>query len=244
MLLVWLVGCGSSPLGTWLFFREVPEFVGDECATSVSHNFIGAYTPPELLQDLSWQSDSSSSVSEEVFFGRVEELGDGLVLIVGNDAYPGIEKGGGLFEFSWTGEDGDLVEQQHVTGYAFTADTLSTSTVRITGTFSKDGFLGNYDVETSTVASYQESDTWSAEAAAYVGTTGQIPASSYLLRLDSTGAEAAAYNDQSAYDCSAVECFLTVQDGCAWRYPLTGEATELTPDDAGWADDAGQPAGL
>lgn len=244
MFLAWLLGCGADPVGTWMFYREVPQFTGDECATSVSHNFTGAYEPPEATQDLSWQSDTTSTVSEEVFFGRIEATANALVLIIGNDAFPGAEKDGGSYEFTWVGEDNDVVEQQHVTGYKFVADTTSTATVRITGTFSKDGFSGNWDVETSTLASYTESDTWSAEAAAYFGTTGQIPASSYLLRLDSTGAEAAAYNDQTAYDCSAAECSLTVQDGCAWRYPLVGVATELAPDDAGWVDDAGQPAGL
>lgn len=244
MLLLLLAACGGGPVGTWMFFREIPQFTGDECATSVSHNFVGAYEPPPAQDDLSWTQDESSVVSEEVSFGRIEQTGDGMVLIVGNEAFPGVDEGKGRYTFTWVGEDADVLEQQHVTGYRFVSNVASATTMRISGTFDRDGFAGAWDVETSTVSTYTESDTWSKEAAAYVGNPGQIPAYSYLLKLDAKGNETAATNDQTAYDCGAAECALTVQDGCSYRYPLTAVPTDLEPDDASWADDAGQPAGL
>ncbi len=244
MLMALLLACGSGVEGTWMFEVTVTLPTGDECASTATHNFVGAYQPPDAQPDLSWTSAVSGEVSDQILFGRIEDGGAGPVLILGSAVLPGakLEKGG--WEFSWTGTETTVTQNQHATGYSFTQSVDDSATTTLGGNLSKGVLVGSWVEESASVAQWVESDTWSDEAAAYVGTTGVIPSGSYLLRLDSTGAEVPATNTQSSYDCGEAGCTLTVQQGCAYRYDLTGTRTSFDPADANWTEDAGQDAGI
>lgn len=244
MFLALLLACGSSIEGTWMFEVAVTLPVGDECASSATHNFVGAYQPPEAVDDLSWTSDQSGMVSKEVLFGRIEDGGDAPVLIVGSSVLTGTDKGKGGYSFAWTHSETTRTENQHATGYTFVQNVEDSATTTVEGNISKGAFDGTWTEETASTAQWTESDTWSDEAAAYVGTTGAIPSGTYLLRLDNTGAEVPATNAQSAYDCGEAGCSLTVQQGCAYRYDVHGTRTAFEPADANWTEDAGEAPGI
>lgn len=243
LLLLSLIACGSPVAGTWMFTLDYTEPLGDECATTVTHNYLSAYTPAAAAEDLSWSATSTSDLSSQVFFGRIEDTESGAVLVIGTEAYPGVGGKSGAWDFSWTQSTAGEDHYTHVTGYSFVNTYEDASTTRISGTVKGGTFDGTFETEPSAIDAYTESDTWSDEAAAYVGTGGLTPAGTYLLKLDSTGVEVAASNAQTAYDCSSESCTLTVQVGCSYSYDLHGELTDFVPDDSRWVEDAGQAAG-
>jgi hypothetical protein len=243
MLLILLSACAGPVYGTWMFTEDVTLPTGEECTDSVSHNFVGAYEPIAVGDDPSWTETDTGELSPEVFFGRVERTADGAVMIVGSDALPGTQLEDGSWLFFWTNTSTGSDSLDHVTGYAFDHSYTSSSTLRIAGTLQGSSFEGTWESETAANDAWTESDTWSDEAAGQVGSNGSIPASTYLLRIDDTGAESAATNSQLAYDCGDAGCTLTVQETCAYRYTLTGQATDFAPDDSRWVEDAGQAAG-
>jgi hypothetical protein len=237
--LLLLAGC--APLwGTWMFTLDYTVATGDECATTVTHNFSGAAAPEEAIGDTGWTSEATQDVSPQVFFARLEEYQDGAVLIVGEEALPGKESGGGAWAFEWTGSSAGEESQTDASGYSYGHRYDDTSSLRVGGIFANGTFAGTYDSGSETWDTWDESDTWSGEAAAVVGENGAIPAGSYLLLEDGT----AAGNAREAYDCESAGCALTVEAVCAYAYAMTGVYTEFTPDDSRWTEDAGQPAGL
>jgi hypothetical protein len=244
MFLLSLLACGSSIDGTWMFEVAVTLPTGEECASSASHNFVGAYQPPEAVDDLSWTSDQTGKVSKQVLFGRIEDATEGPLLILGASVLTGTAGDNGAYTFTWTHSETTRTENRHATGYEFTQNVEDSATTSLEGNIAKDAFEGSWVEETASTAQWVESDTWSDEAAAYVGTTGAIPSGNYLLRLDGTGAEVAATNGQSSYDCGDAGCSLTVQQGCAYHYDVHGVRTGFEPSDANWTEDAGQSPGI
>jgi hypothetical protein len=230
-----------------MFTRQLTIPTGDECLLDdVSHNFEAA-DPPEEGEDTgdnNWAEEGSQEVSPEVFFGRLEETSGDPVLIIGNDAYPGVSSGKGAWTFSWEGSSASQGETTHASGYLYRTETTVTSTVRISGTFAKGSFTGTHESDDITASKWTEADTWSDEVAAVISTTGQIPASSYLVRDDGAGNLVPAYNDYASFDCVDSDCTLSVRTTCAYYYELTGIFTEFTPDDNRWVEDAGQAAGV
>jgi hypothetical protein len=170
MLLPLLLGCATTPWGTWAFTVAITEPVGDECTTTLTHNLTGAHEPAVAAPaDPSWSQSSSEEVSPSLFFGRVEESGQGAILIVGASAYPGVHNDDGSWTFSWTASDAGTEENVHATGYDYVHHYEQDSAVRLRGTFNTDTFTGTYTTETSDTQKWDESDTWSAEASVYVG---------------------------------------------------------------------------
>jgi len=244
MLFLLLAACANPGWGTWLFSKEVTPADGTECLSDVQHNFVGAYSPIAAGDDPSWTSTETGAYSPELFFARLEATDDGGALIVGTDVLPGARQDNGTWLFYWTNATTGSDDTAHVTGYSYAHTYESTATLRVQGTFEGGAFTGTWESETSELDQWTESDTWADEAAALVGTTGAIPAASYLLRTDATtGAESAATNSQAAYDCGEAGCTLTVTESCAYRYTLTGVTSESQPEDSRWVEDAGQSAG-
>lgn len=241
MLLLTLLACGGDA-GTWLFTLEYTEPDGTECVLTPTHNYLGAYTPPAAADDLSWSAAQTEAFSPSLFFGRVEETADGAVLVIGDTVLPGTS-GKDVWNFAWTRSTAGTEQYTHVTGYSFDHAYEDATTLRIEGSVSKGLFSGSYTTEYAYSDAYTESDTWSDDAAAYVGTGGLTPVGDYLLKLDSTAVEVPASNTQAAYDCSSASCTLTIQEGCGYTYDLTAVPTDLSPDDATWASDAVQPYG-
>lgn len=244
MLILLAYGCAAVPFGTWLFERTLTTATGDECATTLSHNYVGAYEPAEATEDTAWSTESETVSSNEVFFGRIEGTEDGgAVLIIGSEALLGSSEGG-AWSFGWDASESSTEADVHAAGYQYTASVEAVATTRIAGSFDTSTFTGTWDEESESTAKYTESDTWGDDAAAYVGTTGQTPVSSYLLVTDAYGTETSAYNNYSSYECDTGGCALTVQYVCGYSYTMTGVLTDLLPEDNRWAEDAGQPAGI
>ena len=174
----------------------------------------------------------------------MDQEGKSATLIVGSSVYPGTKQDGGSWVFTWDHTSAGRQNESHESGYNYIYTYDSTTTVRVTGTFGSDGFAGTWEDSSQSVVSWTESDTWSDEVAAAIGTTGRIPASTYLLKLDTTGAEVAASNDYQAQDCDVTGCLLTVTTACGYSYDMTGEKTGYDPADAQWTEDAGQGAGI
>ncbi len=243
--LLLLSGCATAPWGTWSFSIALTEPVGDECATSVSHNFTGADVPADTTTtDESWTTSGTETWSESMFFGRIEESGQGAMMIVGTEALPGSQDEAGEWTFSWTGEEAGNDLASHASGYDYAYTREATATLRVKGTFNNETFTGTWASESTSREKWDESDTWSDEAAAYVGDNGETPAGTYLVLTDAAGAQVAANNARLAYDCENTGCTLSVEQGCGYTYDLSGQLTAFEGQDAPWTEDAGQAAGL
>lgn len=245
MMILLTLACAAPEIpGTWMFTRTITPETGEECVSGdISHNFDGAYTPELPEETTDWSTEESAEYSPEVFFGRVEAEGEGMVLILAGKVLVGKDKGDNDWEFSWTNETNGYGEQSHKSEYLFTHSYDSTSTLSVKGTFEKGTFKGDHITETTSTERWTESDSWSDEVSATIGTTGQIPAASVLVRVDGSGAEVPAYNDYQTFDCKDSDCTLSKVSSCLYRYDLTGVLTDFTPDDARWVQDAGQSAG-
>lgn len=245
MLLLQLLACGAPSWGTWMFTRTVPLPTGDECTQSVSHNVAGATEPADAAEDTGWIEEDTGETSPEVFFGRLERTSDGALLILGDDALPGTLQDDGSWLFWWKNSDEGEEDASHASGYAWRHQYATSSLLRVAGDLTADTFTGTYENETASTLTWSESDAWSEEAAVYVGENGEIPVGEYLEVVDATTGQAtAANNAREATECGdSGTCTLSVTSGCVYRSTLTGVATELTPEDAPWAEDAGQPAG-
>ena len=91
-------------------------------------------------------------------------------------------------------------------------------------------------------ATYNESDAWSEEVAETVGTTGRIPASSYLVKDEDDSQPAT--NDWTLADCTSNPCTLGVTTSCSLSVSLDAERTDLDAAAFDGVDRAGQDAGL
>lgn len=243
MILALLLGCATPIWGVWMFTLDITPSTGDECSTTVTHNFAGAHEPEESSQETPWTEESTSSQSSSVFFGRVEESGQGLVLLVGTEVYPGKNNEDGSSEFSWKGTESGTYDKTHASGYAFAQAYEDQYTETVKGTFNNDVFTGTFSQGLASFDKWDESDTWSDEAAIVVTDTGAIPAWSYLVLTDGMGNEQPVTNTRGAYDCDSAGCTLSVESACAYSYDLTGQLTDIEDDDR-WVRDATQPAGI
>lgn len=220
----------------------VTPATGDECSTSIRHNFAGATEPAEAVVEDTWTTESSEDYSPRVFFGRLEEAGQGSVLLLGTSALPGDVKEDGVYTYEWESFDQGTDSTSHASGYAYTLEYDTSAVVRVSGAFNNDTFVGKYSTSTSDFDQWGESDTWSDEAALTIGDFGVIPSSSYLVLTDGAGGESPVVNTRQSYDCDSAGCTLSAETACAYSYELTGQATDLTPDDR-WAQSAGQVEG-
>ncbi len=237
-----LAGCGNVD-GTWMFNRAYTVPAGDECTSGVTHDFVGAYQPVGTAPDTAWTSTDTATVSGDVFFGRIDQQGKSAVLIVGTGAYPGVKQADGSWVFSWDKSAKDAQSDTHESGYQYLYTSDTTNSTRVTGTFTSDTFTGTWEDSSQSSQSWTESDTWSDDVAATIGTTGRVPASSYLLKLDADGNEVPATNEYQTADCDVTGCLLTVTQACGYTYDLTGAATGFSAADAPWTSDAGQTSG-
>ena len=247
IMVLLLLACAknSEIAGTWLFTRTLTAPTGEECISNdIRHNFSDSYVP-EPVEDTEdpWTSSTEADESAELFFGRVEEKTDGVVLIIGNTAYPATASETGAYDFSWTRSSSDYSESAHASGYLLSSSNDVSSKEHITGSFADGSFTGQYKLDTTSDAQWTESDTWSDEVVATIGSIGLIPVSSYLVHLDSSSTEVASSNDYATFDCEDSDCTLAVSTACNYAYAMTGVLTNFGPDDEGWVGDAGQAAG-
>lgn len=244
-MILFLAGCATTPWGTWAFTLNVTEPSADDCTTTVTHNFTGAHVPESTaVDDEDWSTEDSAESSPVLFFGRIEEVGQGSMLIVGSEALPGTYNDDGSWTFAWEGATSGSDSQSHASGYDYGHTFEKTSTLRVKGSFNNETFTGTYATEATDRNKWEESDTWSDEAAAYAGDNGDAPAGSYLVLTDGAGVEYPANNSRGAYDCDAADCSLQVEGACGYSYEISGQLTSFEGNESAWTEDAGQPTGL
>ncbi len=243
MLFSLLLACATPIWGIWMFTLESAAPTGEECSASVSHNFAGAEEPEESDEETPWTEETTTEETPSVFFGRVEEAGQGLVLLVGTEVYPGTVGDDGITEFSWEGSESGSYKKTHASGYAYTNAYDDGSAQSVKGTFNNDAFAGTFSTSTTAFDKFDESDTWSDEAALAIGDQGAIPSSAYLILRDGMGNIQPVVNTRGAYDCDSAGCTLTVESSCVFTYDLSGQLTDFEDDDR-WVREANQPAGI
>lgn len=248
-MLLLLSACATSPSGVWMFRLAVEPVPDDACAVSVSHNLEDAETPDEDEDESDWEEEAEATFSEQVFFGLIEDSGDGAVLVLGDLAWPGTgEKGS--WTFSWTTESWDQTRTTHASGYQFEHSQDQTVITELVGTFDGDAMTGEWHEQTELYDSWLESDLWSEEAAEVVGENGEMPVGTYLeteewVETKKGGKEkvVAASNTREGEECSSESCTLSVSDACSWQFQLTGERTGLDAADFDSVSGAGQASG-
>jgi hypothetical protein len=122
--------------------------------------------------------------------------------------------------------------EEHETGYRFTQDATSSGSLSVT--FRQDGTLAQGFLRSKSTAgtAWTESDDWEDAAADTVGTTGQIPAPTWLVFEDQQGNErpqATAYDED---ECDGGTCELTVSDTCTLAIAFDAVKSDFTEEDA------------
>ncbi len=246
LLLPLLTGCAGGLDGVWLFSLHVDPGAAEDCHGSVSHNFVDASQPvdDDDLDDDPWTSTTTSAVSDQTFFGLITSTAEGAVLVVDGETYSGTQGDDGTWALAWTHSETVDDSDQHASGYGWTAYTVAQETTTFSLSLGADTGTGQVVSDGSVDATYNESDAWSEEVSATIGTTGRIPASSYLVKDDGAGGTYAASNDWTLADCSSNPCTLGVTSACTLSVALDAELTELDPAAYEGVDGAGQEAGL
>lgn len=247
-----LVGCGPDlPDGVWQFSVYIEELPEDTCATTVTHNFETAWVPEAEEVESDWSSTAESLYSEQVVFALVTTTGpDTATMVVGDLAYPGSLQVDGTWRFTWAGSSGSTSRDEHTSGYVYAAAATETDQVTFDLLLEDGMATGDVSETVTSSQSWTESDAWSQEVMDQIGTTGQIPASSYLVTSgedydgDGYPDDVPAYNSGEVWDCRTDECTLNVNSTCDWSYTVSGVRTALDDGEAFRAlEDAGQDAG-
>ena len=238
-----LAGCSSSIFGVWLF--EIPSATVDDeqCTEDVTHNFTDAEVIDDATSDYS--SETTTTRSGSLVLASIEQTaGDGALLVIQDEAYPGSETGDGVWTFSWTGTQLTDQVDEHTQGYSYSwiGDTQLAETFTLT---MGDGTLnGTFLLDALDDDSYTETDTWGKELSKIIGGEGQIPAHLFLT-VGTPKGDFPASNRFDASECDADSCQLDVVTTCATELAFTGTLTDYAPgEDYDAVEDAGQNPGL
>lgn len=252
LLSVGLAGCSSGIDGVWSM--QIPFSTAETCVTTLSHNFTGATEigAGDTTEDDGWTETESDDRSNQLVFVQIETTGkDQGLLIMGAEAWPGIETSKGQWTFTWEGTQDSSSDATHDSGYEFTAAVNGTSLDEIQ--LALDGGIGGgtWTASTTFVQAWTESDSWSEELGFR---TGRIPSADYLER-EATGGPGgtagptptmeAAINDRDLSDCDAGLCQLSITDQCDLAVDVTLLQTDYSTEDVyEYLDGTGQPFGL
>ncbi|MFT4975427.1 MAG: hypothetical protein ACI8S6_001314 [Myxococcota bacterium] len=239
--LVLSTGCkGLSEAGIWALY--LPADSTTECTEDIVHNFTDAYVPEdEVLDEGDWTITEEENTSDALAFAQIEELGDGeALLLIGSEAYPGVETTNG-WKFTWEGSEDSSTTEDHSSGYGFSATTVGTSTIIITLNVDGTTAKGKLASSSSTMRSWTESDTWEVKDLGF--DRGQLPAGQFLVK-DGPKDTIAANNRNAEEDCSG-DCSLEVSTACSGEGAFT--AVQLDYEDESvyeYLDSSGQGPGL
>lgn len=237
-LLFLLGGCQSLD-GIWLLEFSFPV-EGDE-VTTVTHNFTGA---TERVDDdeTDWTEEESDTRSSTLVLAQLVETTDGMVLILDDAVFPGVEGASGAWTFSWTGSTEQQSERQHTSGYQYTADVLRQRETTIELTFDGGTVSGGRTDVVTVDSAWTESDTWTEEAGEAIG---DIPASAHLVRQQGED-EVGARNRRDDSDCDASPCVLEVVTERTSTFDVTGVWMDLADEGGAYTgyEDAGQAPGF
>lgn len=243
LALALLTGCGGGDIeGIWHFYLAYAETPDDQCVTDLLHNFNNVYTPADEPSESDWTEASSEEHSDGEFFGSIQRSGDATILTIGTAVFEGTEVSNNQWSFHATSYSTTGDSLNHASGYVRTTEADEEADFFIEGLFDKGGFVGSSGSETTTINTWTESDAWSIELSAEIGTTGQIPVSSYLLR-EYEGNIVPIVNSYDRNDCSSDPCTLSLSTECSMSWSMSAHITDLPPD--GWdvVDDVNQGQG-
>lgn len=234
LTLALVAGCsGGGITGIWMM--ELPFMSTDTqtCNEQVDHNFTGAYVPEDTGMGAEWTETTTVKSSDKLQFVQIIEADkDNAVLIAGNKAYPGT-RDNDQWTFEWTTESENIDDKLHQSGYEYTSDLRSTSTIQLTLTIDGDSGTGTWSEDSQNDDYWTESDTWSEELSqGDVGPTGQIPSYRYLVHdIDGGPTGVPQKNDWETADCSG-DCTLRVIEECTGSYDVTVTRTGYQQEDA------------
>ena len=242
-----LTGCsGAGDGGIWAF--ELPFDDTYACEDSITHNFSNGYVADDAL-DGDWTIDGATTLSPQLF-GQLETFGSGEgFLIIGTEAYPGVETDSG-WKFSWTGSTDASENSSHTSGYDFSSSVLLNSDVSITMKISGAEATGTWSSLDTTDNTWTESDTWDNQAVGFPN--GQIPSAQYLVHdfVEKKGKKTVSVegaplpNTFVEAECSG-SCELAVSSSCTGSVDFT--ASEVDFEDEAvyqYLDRTGQESGL
>lgn len=239
MFWFFLTACSSDPVGVWAVLY--PEAKGDPtCSNTISHTFLlGQIAETEPVQETGWSTSTDTTAGQHLAFWHVIEGQGTMVLANGEEAWLGVENDDGSWTFSWTSVETVSNTDSHEWGYEFVESVRTEETASITMALDRDVFTGSVDADVATKGTWKESDYWSQEIGE-VGSSGQMPSSTYLVYPDDVGELRALPNLRDSEDCPDGLCTLSIDSFCTSGYDITGfrvqadeAATYLALEDAG-----------
>lgn len=223
----------SSVSGVWMVVIPYQE-AAVTCQTSINENYVDGYAPEDGSGPVTgdWTFTEDYVGSDALMFVQIETtVGGEAVLVMGNQAWPGV-KDQGSWLFTWTDGYEDTQTTEHTSGYSFTeaSSYASTSSISLSVTgFGGDSATGLITQDEEASEGYVESDEWDDDVRDYIGTTGQTPSSDYLV-YDDGGDERPQYNDYDVADCTG-DCQLTVTTTCTGSMDFTAVRTDYSDED-------------
>lgn len=225
-----LAGClGNGPDGIWMVQATPVDLSEDACTTTGTENFDhGVFPTDEATTDETWEYTETHVSADVLYFVQIETTGSGeAVLMVGADAYPGVEKDKS-WVFAWESTTSDASSATHQSGYTYSESTMTTSSTTFTITPDGDVAVGNVNGSSVDSATYSETDEWNPDTTDILG--GQIPADAYLV-AENEGDDPPV-NRSGQVDCSGTSCEITATVTCAVEQDFDATLTDYDEEDA------------
>jgi hypothetical protein len=244
-----LAGCSGSDgdAGIWAF--ELPYDDEYACEEVITHNFSNGYVSEDALAG-DWTTDATTTLSPQLVFGQLETSGSGEgFLIIGTEAYPGVETDSG-WKFSWVGSYDSSETSSHTAGYDFSASVLLNAEVSITMKITDAVATGTWSSLDTIDNAWTESDTWDNQAVGLPN--GQIPSAQYLVHDFTEGKGKSQISIEGAplpntgieAECSGT-CELAVTSSCTGSVDFTASEVDFEDESAyQYLDRTGQEPGL
>lgn len=211
LMLAMMMTTGCKGPGSWegIWMVQLPYAEDDECLPDIKENYKDASEADEEDEEEGdFTEETTTKVSDSVFFVQVLEQGGQVYVIWDDTPYVGTVEGKTLTA-SWTTSVKNETVAEHVEGYDYTFDESSESTTTLTFTRGEKGVVTG-TVETKTKATFEwvEDDEWDAGNVGFQ--SGRIPAGSWLVNDDPGGTQNTADGDE----CDGGECELEVTYDC------------------------------
>lgn len=238
-------GCGRARQevqGIWHFYAS--SMSETSCTTSLSHDFDDVWDSEATdTGEGPWALTESSEESQAEFFAALAGSGEEHILLVNGDIYEGTEEDNS-WSFLLTQRERASSRRDHQSGYSSVLEATDEAEYRFAGELRRGVFTGTWTANTSSVDAYTESDSWSLELAAEMGTTGAIPSYNYLYAENDFGLVEPLYNTYDQAECDTTPCALTVSTVCQTQFAFVAEQTDMALADWEALEGASQDYGL
>lgn len=234
-----LLGGCSDMTGIWLF--EIPfQEDSTSCNETITENYNLGYVPEAgVAGGGPWVSSYDFTGSGSVAFGQIETYGDdSAVLIIGTTVFTGTKEQGN-WVFTWTDESSSESKNEHYNNagqvdYGYVRRDTTVSDVTYTFVLDgKDKADVTVDATSTSTTEWFESDLWSEEVRDYLGSTGDTPASAYLV-YNEAGDVYSQQNTWDVTDCDNTRnglCYLATQVSCSDSGDFVAYRTDFEDED-------------